>query len=81
MYNKQCKANDRIRNITCGRLVSKLPSIYFSNGGDLGIFSVRSFIKKFVISPNLVNAWLAVVNCDFVARDGLSSGLTYSTVK
>ena len=29
------------------RVVSMLPSIYFSEGGELGIVSVRSLIKKF----------------------------------
>ena len=53
------------------RVVSMLPSIYFSEGGELGIVSVRSLIKKFgsssgvvlevrriVASPNWANAWL-----------------------
>lgn len=70
MYNNLCKVNVRFRDIT-RRLVSMLPSIYFSEGGELGIVSVRSLIKKFgsssgvvlevrriVASPNWANAWL-----------------------
>ena len=70
MYNNLCKVNVRFRDITC-RLVSMLPSIYFSEGGEFGIVSVRSLIKKFgsssgvvlevrriVASPNWANAWL-----------------------
>ena len=70
MYNNLCKVNVRFRDIT-RRLVSMLPSSYFSEGGELGIVSVRSLIKKFgsssgvvlevrriVASPNWENAWL-----------------------
>ena len=70
MYNNLCKVNARFRDIT-RRLVSMLPSVYFSDGGELGIVSVRSLIKKFgsssgvvlevrriVASPNWANAWL-----------------------
>ena len=70
IYNILCKVSVRFRDIT-RRLVSLLPSIYFSNGGEIGIVSVRSLIKRFgsssgvvreiqriVASPNWANAWL-----------------------
>ena len=46
MYNNLCQVNVRFRDIT-HRLVSMLPSIYLSNGNELGIVSVRSLIEKF----------------------------------
>ena len=70
MHNNLCKVNVRFRNIA-RRLVSMLPIIYFSDGGERGIVSVRSLIKKFrsssgvvlevrriIASPNWANAWL-----------------------
>ena len=70
MYNNLCQVNVRFRDIT-HILVSMLPSIYLSNGGELGIVSVRSLIKKKTIfewcwaggaanscQPNWENAWL-----------------------
>ena len=71
MHNILCKVNVRFRDIA-RRLVSMLPIIYFSvDGGELGIVSVRSLIKKFgsssgvvlevwriIASPNSANAWL-----------------------
>ena len=70
MHNNLCKVNVRFRDIA-RRLVSILPIIYFSDGGELGIVSVRSLIKKFgsstgvvlevrriIASPNWANAWL-----------------------
>ena len=70
IYNILCKVSVRFRDIT-HRLVSLLPSIHFSNGGEIGIVSVRSLIKRFgsssgvvreiqriVASPNWANAWL-----------------------
>ena len=70
MHNNLCKVNVRFRDIT-RRLVSMLPIIYLSDGGELGIVSVRSLIKKFgsssdvvlevrriIASPNWANAWL-----------------------
>ena len=70
MHNNLCKVNIRFCDIA-RRLVSMLPIIYFSDGGELGIVSVRSLIKKFasssgivlevrriIASPNWANAWL-----------------------
>ena len=70
MHNNLCKVNVRFRDIT-RRLVSMLPIIYLSDGGEIGIVSVRSLIKKFgsssdvvlevrriIASPNWANAWL-----------------------
>ena len=45
MYNNPCKVNVRFLDIT-RRLVLMLPSIYLSEGGELGIVSVRSLIKS-----------------------------------
>ena len=70
MYNNLCQVNVRFSDIT-RRLVAILQSIYFSDGGELGIVSVRSLLKKFgsssgvrlkvrriVARPNWANAWL-----------------------
>ena len=82
-YNNLCKLNVRFRDIT-RRMVSMLPSMFFSDGGKLAIVSVRSLTKKFgspsgavlevrriVPSPNqAINVgWVY----DFVVWEGLSS--------
>ena len=43
MYNNLCQVNVRFRDIT-HRLVSMLPSIYLSNGGEPGIVSVSAVV-------------------------------------
>ena len=53
MHNNLCKVNVRCRDIA-RRLVSMLPIIYFSDGGELDIVSVRSLIKKFGSSSGVV---------------------------
>ena len=70
MHNNLCKVNVRFHDIARW-LVSMLPIIYFSDGGELGIVSVRSLIKKYgsssgivlevrriIASPNWASAWL-----------------------
>ena len=89
MYNNLCQVNVRFRDIT-NRLVSMLPSIYLSNGGELGIVSVRSLIKKTGSSSGVglevrriiasqIGKMLGWIY-DFVVWDGLSSS-TYSGAK
>lgn len=53
MYNNLCKVNVRFRDII-RRLVSMFSSIYFFEGGEFGIVSVRSLIKKFGFSSGVV---------------------------
>ena len=53
MHNNLCKVNVRCRDIA-RRLVSMLPIIYFSDGGELDIVSVRSLIKTFGSSSGVV---------------------------
>ena len=52
-YNNLCKINIRFRDIT-RRMVSMLPSIFFSDGDKLAIVSVRSLDKKFGSSSGAV---------------------------
>ena len=89
MYNNLCQVNVRFRDIT-NRLVSMLPSIYLSNGGELGMVSVRSLIKKFGSSSGVglkvrrivasqIGQMLGWIN-DFVVWDGLYTS-TYSGAK
>ena len=84
-----CQVNVRFRDIT-HILVSMLPSIYLSNGGELGIVSVRSLIKKNRSSSGVGLEVRRIVASqigkmlgwiyDFVVWDGLSSS-TYSGAK
>jgi len=54
MHNNLCKVNIRFRDIA-HRLVSMLPIIYFSDGGELGIVSLRSLIKKWHCAGGTAN--------------------------
>ena len=53
MNNNLCIVNVRFRDIT-QRVVSVLPSIFFSDGGELSIVSVRILIEKFGSASGVV---------------------------
>ena len=76
VYNKLCNVNSRFRAIT-QRLVSRLPHVYFSSGGETGIVSVRRLMKQFgpssglvleiqriISNPKWINAWLKLQRRD-----------------
>ena len=76
MHNNLCKVNVRFRDIA-RRLVSMLPIIYFSDGGELGIVSVRRLIKKFGSSSGVVLEVRRIIASPNWANARLEFGMVY----
>ena len=76
MNNNLCIVNVRFRDIT-RRVVSVLPSIFFSDGGELSIVSVRILITKFGSSSGVVLEVQRII----ASRSKLGKCLAGSTIR